>query len=342
MNELRRDPMSGRWTIFEHPDKPDIEALLQPEASRPKRESPRNCSFCEGNENSTPVEICSIRKKGSASNGIGWEIRVVADQDPVMSYEGSLNEHGYGLYDVLNAIGAHEILIEHPKHSTHLKDYSPNHTKKVLGVLQQRIIELKQDTRFRYVLFHKQKGESPGILGDHAHSHILATPITPMRVKNELVYAREFYQYKARCIYCDMIFMELRKRERIVREDEDFLAVSPYAAHRPFEIWILPIKHETFFERNTNLPNLSETLRFVVQKIAEELRDPGYTITLHNGPNTSVSHQRGYWKTIAQDYHWHLEIVPDIPSRSNFNPGFDFSVNPVPPEMAAQIFRGFS
>jgi galactose-1-phosphate uridylyltransferase len=92
MNELRRDPMSGRWTIFEHPDKPDIEALLQPEASRPKRESPRNCSFCEGNENSTPVEICSIRKKGSASNGIGWEIRVVADQDPVMSYEGSLNE----------------------------------------------------------------------------------------------------------------------------------------------------------------------------------------------------------------------------------------------------------
>jgi UDPglucose--hexose-1-phosphate uridylyltransferase len=205
--------------------------------------------------------------------------------------------------------------------------------------MQKRMIKLKEDIRFRYVLIHKNFGDSSAALVEHAHSHILATPVTPRRVKTELDFAKNHYKFKERCIYCDMIYMELNKDERIFIEDGEFIAITPYASHRPFEIWILPQKHETFFEQNTNQQQLAETIITTMSKVFKLLKNPDYLITLHNGPNTQTAFKRGYWRTINKDYHWHIEIMPRLHSQTSFELGSGFSINPISPEKAAKILR---
>ena len=337
MNELRRDPISGRWTIVEYKKHVDFRTLLGSGKRKRRPQDPHTCPFCGGNESMTPPEVFALRKPGAPPNSPGWQVRVVPDRDPVLQPRGPLNNHGYGLYDVFNGVGVHEILIEHPEHFANIQDFSIEHMQRVLEVMQLRTVELKKDLRFRYVLIHKNYGEAMGTTLEHAYSHILASPITPPLVRVELSNAKDYYEFKERCIYCDVVQLELEKRERIIYEDGHFLAIAPFASQRPFEIWILPERHETFFEQNQNLAYLAEIMIRIMGKIHRLLKDPDYIITFHNGPNTAVSHQRGYWKTITKDFHWHIEIVPTLHSFTSFELGSGFAINPVPPELATKI-----
>lgn len=338
MNELRRNPMSGRWTIIEHRDKIDYKTLLSRKRKNQKNQI-ANCPYCEKNVSKLNPEIYETQSGNSQNGGPVWPVQIIPDTDPVLKPRGTMDDRGYGIYDVLNGIGVHEILIEHPEHSTNYPDFSVEHMKHLIEIKQKRILDIKKDVRFRYVLILKTYGGISAVTSEHAHSHILATPITPSMVKSELDFAKEYYAYKERCIYCDMVNMELDKRERIIVEDGNFLAIAPFASRRPFEIWILPEKHETFFEQNPNQTQLAQILITIMSKIYSLLKNPDYIITLHNGPNTTAAFKRGYWKTIHQDYHWHIEIVPRLHSRTSFEIGSGFSINPVAPELAARILR---
>lgn len=337
MNELRRDPMSGRWAIIEHNDKIDFKSLLSRKQHR--KEDSKNCPFCEGNENLTEPEIYALRAPGKRENGPEWQVRVIPDLHPILQTRGAMDDRGYGIYDVLNAIGVHEVIVEHPHHSVSYPDFTVEHAQHIIEVMQKRTIEIKKDVRFRYVLIHKNYGEASAAITDHSHSHLLATPVTPRRVKTELDFAKEYYLYKERCIYCDMMYMELEKRERIILEDGDFLAVAPFPSRRPFEICILPEKHETFFEQNQNQKQLAQMLITIMSKMSKLLKNPDYILTFHNGPNTTAAYKRGYWKTIHKDFHWHIELVPRLHSQTSFELGSGFSINPVAPEIAAKIYR---
>lgn len=336
MNELRRDPMSGRWAIIVKQEKIDFATLL---SDSHKIGNDKDCPFCEGNEARVPPEIFALRAPNSAPDTPGWRVRVIPDPHPILETRGAMDDRGYGIYDVLNGIGVHELIIEHPHHAKNFPDFSPEHMQHVIEVMQHRIVEIKKDVRFRYVLIHKNYGEASAATLEHAHSHLLATPVTPRRVKTELDYARDYFEYKERCIYCDLVYMELGKKERIIIEDGDFLALTPFASRRPFEIWLLPENHETFFEQNHNQKQLAQLLITVMGKIYTLLRNPDYIISLHNGPNISAAARRGYWKTIHKDYHWHIEIVPRLHSLTSFELGSGFSINPVAPEVAAKVLR---
>lgn len=338
MNELRRDPVSGRWTIVLIGEEVKIEDLFS--VSRfLKKQSDETCPFCEGNESLTPPEIFAIRPDDSRPNTPGWEIRVIPDRNPILQTHGDIDNRAVGIYDVLNGIGAHEILIEHTQHNVNIPEFSVDHMVAVLRTMQLRIKKLKQDPRFRYVLIHKNYGEATGNTLRHAYSQILATPITPRRIRDELLNAKEYYAYKERCFFCDIVEEEVQRQKRVVLDDGKFVVFEPFAAGRPFETWIVPREHETFFENNENLPALSETFITIMSKIKKLLNDPPYLITLHNGPNISASVKRGYWKTLKHDFHWHFEIVPLLRNRSSFELGSGIPINPVSPEVAAQILR---
>lgn len=338
MNELRRDPVSGRWTIVLIGEEVKIEDLLSVSRSEIKQ-SGETCPFCEGNEHATPPEIFAIRSPDSYPNSPGWKIRVIPDQNPILQRHGDIDNRAEGMYDVLNGIGAHEILIEHPHHNINIPEFSTDHMVDILKTMQFRIKELKKDPRFRYVLIHKNYGEATGNTLRHAYSQILATPITPRRIHDELFNAKEYFGYKERCVFCDIVEEEVQRQKRVVLDDGKFVVFEPFASGRPFETWIVPREHETFFENNENLRPLGETFITIMTKIKKLLDDPSYLITLHNGPNISVSVKRGYWKTLKQDFHWHFEIVPRLRSRSSFELGSGIPINPVAPEVAAQMLR---
>ncbi|MEE4311527.1 MAG: DUF4931 domain-containing protein [candidate division KSB1 bacterium] len=336
MNQLRRDPVTGRWVIIVM-NELDIDKLV---AGNPREKfNHTNCQFCEGQESKTPNEIMAVRDNGSRKDGPEWRIRVIPDKEPVLQIYGDINSRGVGMYDVIDGIGAHEIVIETPRHNETWVDLSESQIAEILEVFQKRIIDLKKDERFRYILVHKNYGEEVGATARHSYSFIIGSPITPKRVKDELMNAWQHYNYKERCLFCDIIHQEIRDKERLIIDDGTFIAFSPFASRRPFEAWILPRRHETFFEQSKDIKPLASVIKQMIYKIHKCLKEPDYYLEIHSGPNLIAGKRRGYWQTLVKDYHWHIEIMPRLKSYTSMETGSGFPINSVPPEEAAKILR---
>ena len=339
MPELRHDPIQRRWVIIA------TERARRPSDYSQEGESDAPvgfCPFCEGNEDKTPPEILADRLPGSLANGPGWTIRVVSNKFPALRIEGELGREGVGMFDRMNGIGAHEVVIETPKHDLNLSDLEQIHLEKLIHAYRQRLIDLMKDQRFRYVLIFKNYGATAGASLSHPHTQVIATPVTPKIVAQELDAAREHYILKERCLFCDVIRQEIDSGERIVYDDGQFVAITPYASRFPFEIVLSPRNHAHDFSHisEDQIQSLASALRDVLGRLKLTLNDPPYNFVLHTAPNTSVEPRRvGYWATLAYDFHWHLEIIPRLTRVAGFEWGTGFYINPTPPEAAAKFLR---
>ncbi len=338
INQLRRDPITGNWTIVVQDGK-DVD-FFRPLQSRRASSEPLNdfCDFCEGHEGETTGEIYALRHSGQ-KNEPGWRVRVMPERYPVLQIHGELNNRGLGIYDMLDGIGAHELVIATPQHGRRLADLEEPQIVDVLTAYRERTLDLKRDTRFRYILIHESPGEGMGATINHAHGHIIATPITPLRVKEELQNAQDYYQYKERCLFCDVVRQEVDDAQRLVADNGVFAAFCPFASRAAFEVWILPKKHEPFFETNQQLPALAQILKAVLFKLRTVLNDPSYVLAVHSGPNLLAGKERGYWKTLERDFHWHIEIMPRLRGFASFEVGSGFQVLWISPERAAGHLR---
>jgi len=335
MPQLRKDPIIGRWVIVstERSKKPD---QFDGSSGGPAE---GECPFCEGREAHTPSEISALRPRGE-KNKPGWNVRVLPSVAPFLRIEGELDRRGHGLYDVMNGIGAHEIVVETPQHIDNIADLPVEQISDVFAVYQERLADLEKDQRFKYVLAFKNYGWSAGGgRTKHSRSQLIATPTTPKRVKEELTGSRQYYEYHERCIFCDIIKQELEQKDRVVLDLDGFLAVVPFAARFPFEVWIMPKKHDCDFIScdQSHRVYLAKILKSVLLKLKIGLNNPAYNYIIHTAPFRREKH--GYWKTINQDYHWHIEIMPRITRVAGFEWGSGFYICPVPPEDAAKFLR---
>jgi len=338
MPELRKDPIIGRWVIIatERSKRPDQFATHPEEAQVGKDE----CPFCEGNESRTPPEIYSIRPRGSAANGPGWDLRVVPSIAPFLRIEGELDRRGKGLYDLMNGIGAHEIIIETNKHIANMADLPEEQISRVITCYIDRIVDLEKDKRFKYAMVFKNHGwVAGGSSVVHSKSQLIATPVNPKRVKEELAGAKNYFDYHERCIFCDLIKQELEAKDRLILDIDGFIAVCPFAARFPFEVWILPKKHSCDFVSldNESRQNLSKVIKLILLKLKKSLNDPPYNYVIHTAPFRRA--KLGYWKSIDYDYHWHIEIMPRLTRVAGFEWGTGFYICPLPPENAAKFLK---
>ena len=337
MPELRKDPIIGRWVIIatERARRPD-----QFVGHAREVEDQKACPFCEGKEANTPPEIYAIRPQNSTRNGPGWDLRVVPSISPFLRVEGDLDRRGNGVYDVMNALGAHEIVIETNQHIANMADLSEEQITKVINCYSDRILDLERDSRLKYVLVFKNYGKGSGGGGiRHSRSQLIATPVNPKRVKEELAGSRLYYEYHERCVFCDLIQQELAQKERVILDFDGFVAVSPFAARFPFETWILPKKHCCDYTRMDaeSRRNLARVLKAVLLKLKIGLNDPDYNYIIHTAPFRRE--KIGYWKTIDLDYHWHIEIMPRLTKVAGFEWGTGFYICPLPPEDTAKFLR---
>ena len=328
MPELRKDPITGRWVIIatDRAKRPS-DFIRQPVP--PARQGV--CPFDYGNERKTPPEVLAYRNSGGRDEP-GWRVRVVPNKFPVLGIEGELSRQGEGMYDKMNGIGAHEIIIETPDHSATLGDMPERQIEEVLGAYRDRINDLKRDTRFRYIVLFRNHGEAAGATLEHPHSQLIALPILPKRVMEEVDAAREFYTNKERCIFCDIVHQESAAGVRLVAETERFAVIEPYAPRFPFETWILPKRHASHFESSDGptLQNLAWVLRSTMRKIDKVLERPAYNFIVHSAPV-----QEG---PLAY-YHWHIEIIPKLTKVAGFEWGTGFYITPTPPEESARFLR---
>lgn len=328
MPELRKDPIIGRWVIIstERGKRPSDFGVSE------KKVGNKLCPFCPGNESATPPEIIAFRPDKSKANSPGWTLRVISNKFPALKIEGDLNRRGHGIFDMMNGIGAHEVIIETPDHFLDFPELDKKAAEDVIWAYRMRIIDLKKDPRFRYIMIFKNFGEAAGASLEHAHSQLIATPIVPKRVLEELEGAQKYYQFKERCIFCDIVRQEINDGSRVVSSNRNFIALEPFAPRLPFETWILPIKHYSALEdiREEAIPDLAAMLKETLARLA---------IALNNAPYNFILHTRPVENNGVKEYHWHIEIMPKLTKVAGFEWGTGFYINPTTPEDAAKYLR---
>lgn len=336
MSELRRDPVIGRWVIVAP------ERALRPETTSIPREERKAgpCVFCGGQEALDPHEIYAVRAPGTAPNTPGWQVRVLPNKYPVLRIEGDLLREGVGMFDMIAGIGAHEVIVETPDHNLELADLPETQIAHVIRAYRERMRDLGGDDRFKYVMIFKNQGYLAGATLPHAHSQLVATPVTPKRVKEELVGAQKYYDFKRRCVFCDILKQETRlTTERLVFQNDTFVVLSPFAARVPYETWIIPKQHNCDFVAisEAEYAGLAQALKQILLKLRAAVNDPPLNYLIHTAPFRRP--RAGYWATIQHDYHWHMEIIPRLTRPAGFEEGSGFYINPVTPEDAAETLR---
>jgi len=325
MGELRREPIVRRWVVIttENPKGPsDYLAFKFPFRVA---ESGESCPFCRGNEWMTPPETFS-----TGTGGDGWTVRVVPNKSPFFHIEGDFDRRAEGMYDLMRAIGAHEIVVESPDHHPSFATMDHSQIRQVLLAYRERFIDLERDPRIHQLLILKNY---PGIFNRHPHSHLLAMPVVPRGIDEEILGTLDYYQRKERCIFCDIIREELSAKKRVVMETSSFLVFCPFASRFPFETWIIPKTHSPDFQAITEemMGDLSVILQSLFARFRTLLSDPPYSFVVHTSPIQEQFHR--------DEYHWHVEARLRIGLREGFEWGTGFFVNPTPPENAAALLR---
>ena len=292
----------------------------------------RFCPFCPGHEQKTPPEVLAYRTSGNG-NEAGWTLRVVPNKFPALRVEGDFDREGEGIYDRMNGIGAHEVVIETPRHDLTLAGLPDQAVEDVFWAFRDRFLDLKKDRRLRYVLVFKNHGESAGASLEHTHSQLIALPVVPRRVVEEMEGSKKYYDSRERCIYCDIIRQEIQTGTRVVLETEQFVVLCPYAARFPFEVWVLPRRHFSHFE-DSDAPafrNIGWVMPVLLREIDKVLEHPAYNFMIHTAP---------FQEPELPYYHWHIELIPKLTRVAGFEWGTGFYINPTSPEEAANFLRG--
>ena len=319
--ELRKDPITRSWV-----------AVGQPEREKLR---PDPCPLCPDSKIPAGV-ILELPAQGP------WQVRVFPHFRPLYRIEGDPGRSAEGIYDRMESIGAHEILVEMQDHSRQLAELGDEEIERVLEAMVLRIADLKRDARFKYVTVFKNQGILAGEEWPHAHSQITATTFVPRRILYELRSAREWYRDRERCVFCDIVRQEIRQGERLVDSAGDYFTICPYASRVPFEIWILPRKHNHQYESaapGENRKHLASLLGRTLRRL--QSITPNYHMVLHTAPNTlqTKGELSNYWRTISGDYHWHFEILPVLEARSKSYSLKEVYFNGTLPEEAAEILR---
>jgi UDPglucose--hexose-1-phosphate uridylyltransferase len=317
--ELRKDPVTRSWVVAGHTG--DVPVPVDP------------CPMYPGGE-----EIKTLLRLPAEGP---WRVRVIPHFAPLYRIEGEIARAAEGIYDKMRSVGAHEIVVVTPDHNRRFSRLSDEEIELVFDVYARRIVDLKRDQRFKYVTVFQNQGLTAAAEWPHAHSQIIGTTFVPRRVLYELRSSRAYFLEKERCVFCDIVRQEERQGKRVVDMQGDYVAFCPYASRVPFETWILSRKHNHQFERprhEARRRNLAALVGRMLRRL--EQVSEAYHLVLHTSPNEV---QRGemteYWKTIAEDYHWHLEIMPILPGGSRSYALKEVYFNSVLPEQCAERLR---
>ena len=329
MPEVRLNRITGDWVIIA------TERAKRPEEFARKKERKElsgyvaTCPFCVGNEDQTPPETFSLM--GSDGN---WSVRSVPNKFSALSSEGIIIKKKTDFKQYISGVGLHEVIIETPEHNKTTALLPLSHIEQILTAYKNRLLAFYEDPRVEHVIIFKNHGQSAGTSLEHPHSQIVGTPVFPGQVMTRLEGAMRNYYYVdyRECIYCTYMKGEMKEEERIVSENESFVAFVPYAALSPFHTWIFPKRHSACFGLTTDkeIGKLAEILRDILLRLYIGLENPDFNYVLR-----SLSSQGAD----AKYFHWYISVVPRITHAAGFELGTGMYINTALPEESAQFLR---
>ena len=323
MSQLRKDPFGPTWVVFS----PEI-GLETSDFDSVNRTSDSSI-LAPGNEIFLDKEIYALRPNGSKINQPNWKIRVIENPDGILEAR-ELKIHKNLMFNYATNSGYQEIIIEHPEPKMAIEDMPLEHLVEVLKVYRDRIDKLSNKPGIRHIQLTRNVGKEAGSRYEHPHAQVLAVGVRNRWLSEEMTAAKAYYEKNHSCLFCDVIETELLSKERLISANENFVAISPYAAKTPFETWILPRRHDSNFSsiKSTSLKDLACLLKDIIRAINNSLNHPPYNLMLHTLPIKGENR-----------YHWHIELLPRLTKKSGFDWSSGFYVNPTPPEDATRFLK---
>lgn len=331
MSELRRDPATQKLVI-----------IAGARRRRPTRKP--KCPFCEGHENETPPEIYALRKNASRPNGPGWYVRVIPNKYPALSAEVNLTKTRTGLLEKLTGAGAHEIIVESPAHITDFCELPLAQIRRVIKVYMARLRALQANKKFKSLVLFKNAGAAAGASLEHVHSQLIALPVLPDLITQELENAAAYYKNQTKCLYCELIQQELKGAERVIEINAHFVVLAPFASRFPFECHIVPRRHGHDFSQITPEAQqwLAHVLKRTLLRLKAALSDLSFNLIVCTAPSSAVCKAELKELELERSFHWRMEILPRTAQLAGLEWGSGIHVNPVAPEEAAKTLREMS
>ena len=329
MNEMRQNKITQKWVIYSaargkrphdlsrhRKDREDVPAFVP------------TCPFCPGNEHQTPPTIMQM----PGENG-HWQTRVVSNKFPILRYGDDTTTTDRGVYLSAPAHGRHEVIIETPRHNEDVPFMSPEHAQTLIETYHRRYVDLARDDTLQMIFLFRNRGVSAGISLTHPHSQLIATGIVPPRVRARERSALAYFEAQGRCGYCDILALEAGEGQRVIWENNSFLAFVPFTAEVPFEMWVMPRRHQADFGAlsDAEKADLTETLQEALARLHRTANDPDYNYIVHTASKEGRH---------APHLHWYIQIRPRIGTEAGFEIGSGMSVNPSCPEEDAAFLRG--
>ncbi|KAG0473782.1 hypothetical protein HPP92_015639 [Vanilla planifolia] len=332
--EIRKDEIFNRWVIIStaRSRRPsEFKSRSPAAASNHNKSTTPSCPFCRGREHECAPEIFRIPRGTD-----GWKIRVIENLYPALNRDLELPA-GIGCGDSgcdarrsgMRGFGFHDVVIETPFHSVRLQDLSPAEVGEVVLAYKERVRQLAQNELVEYVQVFKNYGASAGASMTHSHSQMIGIPLIPPTVSARLASLKELFDKSGKCVLC-----EARAEDLLINESNHFFAIVPFAASFPFEIWIIPKDHTSYFHDldETQAEDFGGLLKLMLTKLSKQLNDPPYNFMIHSSPFHLPESQLAY-------AHWFLQIIPQLNVVGGFEMGSGCFINPIFPEDAAKVLR---
>ncbi len=327
ISELRTDPISGRKVLIAE-DRAGRPNDFESTAAVPTSD-PSFCPFCVGHERDTPEALLELLDKHG-----NWQVRVIPNKYPAVLKVGTERSETTGtqLLSTQPAYGAHEVIVESPRHIQDLTELSIAELSTVLLVYRDRLRHWSRDPSMRHATLFKNVGHKAGASLQHLHSQLVALPFVPEAISNELQAAKNFHDQEGACIFCKLLQEEINLRERLVGEEGDFIAFCAYAGRQAFETWILPTRHASHYEQlaDDQARPLARLLQQVVRRLQTQLKPLSYNLVLHSAP---------FGEQASDSYHWHFELIPRTAQLAGLEWGAGVYINSLSPERAAKLLR---
>jgi UDPglucose--hexose-1-phosphate uridylyltransferase len=327
MSEMRFNPITRDWVIVApgRSQKPnDFRAAAA--APRPARPPHRDtCPFCTGHEE--PIEIQRI----SGPDG-GWLARVIPNKFPALAAHDDLRRVTRGTFRSMAAAGAHEVVVEHPRHDFTFAGMDPAHITLLLRLYRARYLALRANPAIESILIFKNHGERAGTSLHHPHSQIVAAPVVSATVRMRLEEASRINDEDGECLYCHVLRDEIDAGTRIIESNASFAAFIPHAALSPYHTWIFPRRHMASFDAITDdeTADLAQVLSRTLRRLDTSLGDPDFNFGIRSAPISECA---------SDSCHWYITIIPRISYLAGFELGSGIYINSLCPEEAAENLR---
>jgi UDPglucose--hexose-1-phosphate uridylyltransferase len=328
-HHIRQNKLTKQWVIYApsrrkrpkdfHPSGPPPNSVPTHDAA---------CPFCPGNE--TVIRPLVSELPGPSPHG--WATRVIPNKYPALSPDLDSSRFSVGIYLAVQGHGRHEVVIETPYHDRDIGRMTAKEAEAVIETYHRRHLALMRQDETILTITFRNRGPRAGASLHHPHSQIIALAVAPTHVRWREEEAQRYYDEWGRCCLCDIRDFESDVGERVLLENRTFVAFVPFAAEVPFEVWIVPKRHQADFGEisEPEKADLAEALREILGRLEQCLDRIDYNYVIHS----STQYRSG-----NPQLHWYLQIRPRLTTQAGFEVGSGIAINPSIPEKDAAFMN---